>query len=91
MDRARGLVNMSAGDLEVCRIPRRGLESAERVDASGERLIDFALHPGKRAEVEFGSGIYGHAFSDRTIALIRSKKYAGRKADRSTLGPDTRL
>ena len=62
---------------EAGRIARRGLKCCECVDASGQRLIDFALHPRKRAQVEFGSGVYGHAFSgERTIVFIRSKKYA---------------
>src|SRR4029077_13851591 len=60
LDRTGGLVNVGPGVLERSRVSRRGLERRERFDAARQRLVDFTLNPGERAEIEFRDGVCNH-------------------------------
>ena len=60
LDRAGGLVDVRARVLERRRVLGRRLEGGERLEAARERLVDFTLHPGQGAEVEFRCGVVGH-------------------------------
>ena len=60
LDRAGGLVDVRARVLERRRIAGIGRERGERLQPARQRLVDFTLHPGQRAQVEFGSRIGRH-------------------------------
>src|SRR4030095_8375659 len=63
LDRTGRLVNMRARMLERGRLARRCLESRERIEAAAKRLVDLALHPGQRAEIEFRGSVCDHTLS----------------------------
>src|SRR5262249_38524195 len=77
LDCAGGLMNVCARVLERGFVARRRLVARERFNATRQRLVDFSLDPGERAEIEIGSRVDGHAVSgDSLLPVAVSKKRA---------------
>ena len=60
LDRAGGLVDVRARVLERRGVREISAERRERLDAARKRLVDLAVDPRQRAQVEFSCGFSGH-------------------------------
>ena len=63
LDCAGGLVHMRPRVLERRRICGVRVERGNRLESARQRLVDFSLHPGQWAYVEFGKQIVRHGRS----------------------------
>ena len=79
LDRARRLVDVCARVLERRQVLPGRAECRERLEAAGERLVDLALHPRQRAQVEFGCGVGRHG---RSVQFPSSEQEPGLRDER---------